>query len=106
LTKLSIFVCFAAAYILKLKGFKENSQMTNIQIRNQAKQYIDRLSPESLRFVNDFLIYLLTQEVYKNQVETHSDLNALELAGELVGSLEAPEDLSTNKKYFQGFGEC
>jgi len=83
--------------------------MTNTQIRNQAKKYIDELSPESLRFVNDFLVYLLTQESHKNQsvrVETYSDLNALELAGELVGSLEAPEDLSTNKKYFQGFGEC
>jgi len=82
--------------------------MTNTQIRNQAKKYIDELSPESLRFVNEFLVYLLNKEGHKNQsvqVET-SDLNALELAGELVGSLEAPEDLSTNKKYFQGFGEC
>lgn len=83
--------------------------MIEFQIKNQAKNYIDELSPESLRFVNDFLAYLVTQEVQKKQVlelESYSNLNALELAGELVGSLEAPEDLSINKKYFQDFGEC
>ena len=40
--------------------------MNSIQIRNQAKQYIDALSPESLKFVNDFLFYLLTQESIRN----------------------------------------
>jgi metal-responsive CopG/Arc/MetJ family transcriptional regulator len=29
----------------------------------------------------------------------------LELAGDLIGSLEGPSDLSTNKKYMEGFGE-
>jgi predicted transcriptional regulator len=28
-----------------------------------------------------------------------------ELAGDLVGSLEGPGDLSTNPKYMEGFGE-
>ena len=30
--------------------------------------------------------------------------SALELAGDLVGSLEGPGDLSTNKEYFKDFG--
>ena len=30
--------------------------------------------------------------------------SALALAGDLVGSLEGPSDLSTNKKYLKGFG--
>jgi hypothetical protein len=32
-------------------------------------------------------------------------LSALELAGDLVGCLEAPEDLSTNPDYLQEFGQ-
>ena len=31
--------------------------------------------------------------------------SALELAGDLVGSVEGPGDLSTNPKYMEGFGE-
>ena len=30
--------------------------------------------------------------------------SALELAGDLVGSLEGPSDLSTNKEYLRNFG--
>ncbi|PZO45000.1 MAG: hypothetical protein DCF19_00435 [Pseudanabaena frigida] len=81
--------------------------MNSIQIRNQAKQYIDALSPESLKFVNDFLFYLLTQESIRNpvnqidKIEEDRELSALDLAGDLVGCLEAPSDLSTNKEYFQ-----
>ena len=30
--------------------------------------------------------------------------SALALAGDLVGCLEGPPDLSTNKEYFKGFG--
>jgi len=29
----------------------------------------------------------------------------LELAGDLLGSVEGPDDLSTNPKYMEGFGE-
>lgn len=85
--------------------------MNSIQIRNQAKQYIDALSPESLKFVNDFLFYLLTQEAIRNpanqidKIENDTGLSALDLAGDLVGCLEAPSDLSTNKEYLRGFGE-
>ncbi|HJT76895.1 MAG TPA: ribbon-helix-helix protein, CopG family [Gemmataceae bacterium] len=32
-------------------------------------------------------------------------LSALELAGDLVGCVEGPGDLSTNPKYMEGFGE-
>ncbi len=31
--------------------------------------------------------------------------SALELAGDLVGCVEGPGDLSTNSKYMEGFGE-
>jgi metal-responsive CopG/Arc/MetJ family transcriptional regulator len=32
-------------------------------------------------------------------------LSALELAGDLVGRVKGPGDLSTNPKYIKGFGE-
>jgi metal-responsive CopG/Arc/MetJ family transcriptional regulator len=32
-------------------------------------------------------------------------MSALELAGDLVGSLEGPGDLSTNPKYMEGYGQ-
>ncbi len=32
-------------------------------------------------------------------------MSARELAGDLVGAGEGPEDLSTNPKYMRGFGE-
>jgi hypothetical protein len=85
--------------------------MNTSQLRNQVKQYIDQLSPDNLRFINDFLGYLIKKEseqiTQTNQKtsENNSPLNALELAGDLVGCLEAPEDLSTNKEYLRGFGE-
>ncbi len=83
--------------------------MNTAQIRNQVKQYIDQLSPEHLEFVSDFLDYLVNKKNKKinqnNQTEIDANINALELAGDLVGCLEAPEDLSTNKDYFKGFGE-
>ncbi len=31
--------------------------------------------------------------------------SCLELAGDIIGSVEGPPDLSTNKKYMEGFGE-
>ena len=32
-------------------------------------------------------------------------MSALELAGDLVGCVQGPGDLSTNPKYMEGFGE-
>lgn len=81
--------------------------MNPTQIRNQAKHYIDQLPIESLQFVNDFLSYLLQKSpIEMNTIEEkNKEMSALELAGDLVGCVEGPEDLATNKDYFQGFGE-
>ncbi|WP_157094581.1 hypothetical protein [Picosynechococcus sp. PCC 7117] len=37
--------------------------------------------------------------------EQEKEFSALELAGDLVGCVDAPEDLATNKDYFEGFGQ-
>ena len=81
--------------------------MSPTQIRNQAKRYIDQLPLESLPFVNDFLSYLLQKTLLDLETfpEESEELNALELAGDVVGCVEGPEDLATNKDYLKGFGE-
>jgi hypothetical protein len=82
--------------------------MNTAQMRKQIIQYIDQLSPESLQFVTEFLAYLSEKEYQKvnqNNYDHNTEQNALELAGDLVGSIEASPDLSTNKDYFQSFGK-
>lgn len=37
--------------------------------------------------------------------EARQPRSALDLVADLAGSCEGPEDLSTNKKYMEGFGE-
>jgi hypothetical protein len=58
-------------------------------------------------------------EFLKTKLETTEDLSGgthpernrsepesfLTLAGKYIGCVEGPEDLSTNKKYFEGFGK-
>ena len=51
----------------------------------------------------DFVEFLLSQTPKKKEFK-HPDgrpMSALEAAGDLVGSVEGPGDLSTNKKYLQ-----
>ncbi|OKH10764.1 hypothetical protein [[Limnothrix rosea] IAM M-220] len=81
--------------------------MNSTQIRDQAKLYIDQLPLESLQFVNDFLSYLLQKATVESESlsSQNEEISALELAGDIVGCVEGPEDLATNKDYFQGFGE-
>ena len=81
--------------------------MNSTQIRDRAKQYIDQLPIESLQFVNDFLSYLLQKTTLESESLSSQDqeISALDLAGDIVGCIEVPEDLATNKDYFQGFGE-
>ncbi len=81
--------------------------MNTAEMRNQAKQYLDRLSPKSLELVADFLAYLVEKEVKDEREidDNESNISALELAGDLVGCIDAETDLSTNKNYFKEFGE-
>ena len=37
--------------------------------------------------------------------QTKRNVSASELAGDLIGSVEGPEDLSTNKKHMRGYGK-
>jgi hypothetical protein len=43
-------------------------------------------------------------EAYLASPKNGSSVSCLDLAGDLVGSLEGPVDLATNPKYMRGFG--
>lgn len=47
----------------------------------------------------------LLSQLRQIQIDTSSEQSALEAAGDLVGCVEGPSDLSTNKAYMAGFGQ-
>ncbi|PSF37608.1 hypothetical protein C7H19_08605 [Aphanothece hegewaldii CCALA 016] len=81
--------------------------MNTTEMQNQIKQYINQLSPEKLQVAAYFLAYLA--EKYNKELNqfnsNNSEKSALELAEDIVGCVDAPSDLSTNKDYLKGFGE-
>ncbi len=81
--------------------------MNTVEMRTQVKQYIEQLSPESLQSAADFLAYLYAKESQElTQInDDNGEQNALQLAGDLVGCIDAPADLSTNKDYLKGLGK-
>jgi len=44
------------------------------------------------------------QEYFSGKKD-QNDLSCLDLAGDLVGSMEGPPDLSTNQAYMNGYGK-
>ncbi|WP_250122469.1 DUF2281 domain-containing protein [Chroococcidiopsis sp. CCMEE 29] len=57
--------------------------------------------------VLDFIEFLQAKVNQQGKAKSswQPGISALEAAGDLVGSVEGPEDLSTNAEYMQGFGE-
>lgn len=73
---------------------------------NTEEMVIEKLktfSPETQQEVLRFMEFLEFRN--QSQVKAKPGVSALEAAGTLVGCLEAPPDLSTNKDYLKGFGE-
>ncbi|WP_219335955.1 DUF2281 domain-containing protein [Chroococcidiopsis thermalis] len=67
-----------------------------------------KMLPEEKQLeVLDFIEFL--QAKVERQGEARSNwqhgISALEAAGDLVGCVEGPEDLSANPEYMKGFGE-
>ncbi|ANV90119.1 hypothetical protein AWQ24_05465 [Picosynechococcus sp. PCC 8807] len=46
-----------------------------------------------------------TVDLVQKLENLEKEVSALELAGDIVGCVEAPEDLATNKDYFADFGK-
>jgi hypothetical protein len=73
---------------------------------NTEQQLIEKwcnLSLDKQQQVLQFIEFLEFQT--RSQSKLKTGLSALETAGNVVGSLEAPKDLSTNKDYLKGFGQ-
>lgn len=73
---------------------------------NTEQQLIEKwcnLSLDKQQQVLQFIEFLEFQT--RSQSKLKTGLSALETAGNVVGSLKAPEDLSTNKDYLKGFGQ-
>jgi len=45
------------------------------------------------------------EQFFNGERTAQRPMSALELAGDLVGCVQGPGDLSTNPKYMEGFGE-
>ena len=66
---------------------------------------LQSLSAEKQQEVLDFVEFLEAKVKREASVEASESESALEAAGDLVGCVEGPEDLSINKKYLEGFGQ-
>ncbi len=77
------------------------------KIKQRVMEGLEALPPDKQQEVLDFLEFLKAKG--KTQVAPvqswQPGVSALVAAGELVGCVEGPEDLSTNKRYMEGFGE-
>jgi metal-responsive CopG/Arc/MetJ family transcriptional regulator len=51
------------------------------------------------------LVRAALEQFLNGALPAQQRLSALELAGDLVGCMEGPGDLSTNPKYMEGFGK-
>jgi hypothetical protein len=77
-------------------------------IPQQVMNALQTLSPIEQQEVLDFVEFLQNKQRKQSlsQPEQESVISALDLVGDLVGSLEGgTPDLSTNKKYLEGFGQ-
>ena len=73
---------------------------------NPEQQLLDKwhsLPLETQQEVLQFMEFLEFRD--RSLKKQKTGVSALEAAGTLVGCLSAPEDLSTNKDYLEGFGQ-
>ena len=75
-----------------------------ISVEEAIAEKVKNLPPERKQQVLDFVNFLVTQ-IPKNKEFKHPDgrpMSALEAAGDLVGSVEGPGDLSMKKRELKG----
>ncbi len=84
-----------------------NLEETNLEeaIVTKIRELPRDKQQQILDFAEFLKTKLLVETTEKNPESELESQSFLELAQKYVGSVEAPEDLSTNKKYFAGFGE-
>ncbi len=77
-----------------------------MSIEQTVLEKLKTLPIDKQQEVLDFVEFLQSKTHAKesNNQEDKPVLSALALAQKWVGCVEGPEDLSTNKKYMEGFG--
>lgn len=75
-----------------------------VKVPDELHARLDALAKQRGQTKSDLVREAL--ELFLNNMgETRPAPSALELAGDLVGSIEGPGDLSTNPKYLKGLGD-
>ena len=84
------------------------------QLEQQVMESLRTLPFEKQQEVLDFVEFLKARfdsspvrgnESLLNGQSSEKPKSLLEAAGNLIGCVDGPEDLSTNKKYMEGFGK-
>lgn len=78
-------------------------KLVSIKLPLDLAEEIDAMAKRRKASRSDIIREAMVEYVVR--AESPSKLSALALAGDLVGSLEGPEDLATNLVHLAGFGE-
>lgn len=78
-------------------------KLVSIKLPLDLAEEIDAMAKRRKASRSDIIREAMVEYVVR--AESPSKLSALALAGDLVGSVEGPEDLATNPVYLAGFGE-
>lgn len=78
-------------------------KLVSIKLPLDLAEEIDAMAKRRKASRSDIIREAMVEYVVR--AESPSKLSALALAGDLVGSLEGPEDLATNPVHLAGFGE-
>lgn len=74
------------------------------QIEQQILETFRSLPLEKQEELLDFAEFLKAKFNHLESTST-APISAFDAAGDLIGCVEGPDDLSTNKEYMKGFGQ-
>ena len=66
---------------------------------------LNRAARQRQQSKSDIVRAALVQYLALKPAPNHGAISALELAGDIVGCVSGPGDLSSNPKYLEGFGQ-
>lgn len=82
----------------------KKSEWFGMKVTPEEKRKIKELAKRRKMSQSELIIDLVNKESL-NENSDQQKQSLLDIVGELAGIYEAPPDLSTNKKYMEGYGE-
>ncbi|UIE36209.1 hypothetical protein [Leptodesmis sichuanensis] len=77
-----------------------------MNITQSVIEKLETLPLDQQQKVLDFVEGLLTEAEHEQESPSdNAEISFLEAAGEFIGCVEGPGDLSTNPKYMEGYGQ-